>query len=46
MLQTHLKVALQCAKPLPFIYFHGENVSDQPDVKALKHNYSLFLNKR
>ena len=46
MLQTHLKVALHCTKPLPFIYFHGKNILDQPSVKFLKPIYFLFLNKR
>ena len=46
MLQTHLKVALHCTKPLPFIYFHGKNVSDQPSAKVLKPIKLLFLNKR
>ena len=46
MLQTHLKVVLHCTKPLPFIYFHGKNVSDQSSVKVLKPIEFLFLNKR
>ena len=46
MLQRYLKVALHCTKPLPFIYFHGKNVSDQSSVKVLKPIEFLFLNKR